>query len=203
MPGYLTYVSKKSNCSSFGALSVWQVITTYRTYCTMESHAVPTLWEIVLHRWMSLPSADLPALKNQKTKVLMSELSQHARWTGHFGSRGALCVLVLGKLRAEERDRKIHLNILIGTCQGKGSSDLDNREKNAVTFIIFYFTVFSFRAWHSAIFPSVKPTYSNLYVKPTLIIFCIIGKIHKMMETIRVKSQKNLQKKWYICFFVQ
>lgn len=107
---------------------------------------------------------------------------------------GPLCVFVLGKLRAEERDRKMHLIVLLGICQGKGSSGLDYREKNALTFIIFHFTIFSFRAWHSAIFPSVIPTYSNLYVKPTLIIFCVFGKIHKMMETISVKSQKNFQK---------
>lgn len=108
--------------------------------------------------------------------------------------QGGPCVFLFWENSAEERDRKIHLIILLGTCQGKGSSSLDNREKNAVTLIIVHFTVFSFRAQHSAIFPSVIPTYSNLYVKPTLVIFCIIGKIHKRTETISVKSQKNLQK---------
>lgn len=86
----------------------------------MESHVVPTLGEVVLHGWISCASVGLPVLKNQKTKVSMPELSQRSGSTRHFGSRGPLCVFVLGKLRAKERDRKIYLIILSGHVKERG-----------------------------------------------------------------------------------
>lgn len=93
----------------------------------MESHAVPTLAEKVLYGWISWASASLLVLKNQETNCLsiLDELDI-------LDQGGPLYVFVLGKLRAKERDLSfdsMYLTILLGTCQAKGSSDLDNREK--------------------------------------------------------------------------
>lgn len=60
--------------------------------------------------------------------------------------------------------------------------------------IIFHFTVFSFRAQHSTIFPSVLLTYTNKYVKANFnYLLYNWNDTQNDGNTISVKSRENLQ----------